>query len=297
MAIVDFENYRNAFETVKFERTPSGILQMTLHYENGSYVWNARKGGIQTKELTDALRNVARDPENRVVILTGTGDQFSGPPADRTTWSRGDARHWEMVTRLGNFLIEDLLDIPAPVISCLNGPAYRHAEIPFTADIVLAADDALIQDSAHFSNRLVPGDGIALLMPFLMGWNRGRYFHLMGQKLHAQELKELGLVNEVMARDRLLPRAWEIAEQLIQNSPLVLRYTRLVFTRPLKALMRRDLAYGLALEALAAVDETWRELMPPAAHVATDEGGRISTTAPAAAARKRSPSAADPMPS
>lgn len=259
MAVVDFERYRNAFDTIKFERTPSGILQMTLHNDGGPYVWNPRKGGIQTKELTDALRNVARDPENRVVILTGTGDQFSGPRADRTTWSRGDARHWEVVQRLGNLLIEDLLDIPAPVIACLNGPAYRHAEIPFTADIVLAANDAEIQDSAHFPNGMVPGDGIALLMPFLMGWNRGRYFHLMGQTLGAKELKDLGLVNEVMDRERLLPRAWEIAESLIQKNPLVLRYTRLVFTRPLKALMRSDLAYGLALEALAAVDDTWRE--------------------------------------
>lgn len=271
MAIIDFEHYRNAFETVRFERTSSGILEMALHTQGGPYVWNARQGAVQTKELTDALRNVARDPENRVVILTGTGEQFSGPPADRTTWSRGDARHWEMVMRLGGLLIEDLLDIPAPVIACLNGPAYRHAEIPFTADIVLASDDAMIQDSAHFPNRMVPGDGIALIMPFLMGWNRGRYFHLMGQKLHAQELKELGLVNEVMPRDHLLPRARGIAEQLIQNSPLVLRYTRLVFTRPLKALIRRDLAYGLALEALAAVDETWRERI-----TATAEGALAS---------------------
>jgi enoyl-CoA hydratase/carnithine racemase len=123
---------------------------------------------------------------------------------------------------------------------------------------VLAADDALIQDSAHFTNRMVPGDGIALIMPFLMGWNRGRYFHLMGQKISAAELKDLGLVNEVMPRERLLPRAYEIAEQLVENNPLVLRYTRRIFTGPLKALLHEHFAYGLAYEALAAVDEATR---------------------------------------
>lgn len=262
MAVIDFEAYRGAFQTIKFERTPSGILLMTLHYKDGPYHWDPRKGGIQTRELTDALRNVSRDPDNRVVILTGTGDQFSGPPADDTTWSRGDTRHWENVQRLHNNFIEDLLDVPAPVIACLNGPAYRHAEIPFTADIVLAADDALIQDSAHFPNGMVPGDGIALIMPYLMGGIRGRYFHLMGQILGAAELKELGLVNEVMPRERLLPRAWEIAETLVRASPLVLKYTRLVFTRPLRRLIHEDLAYGLSLEALAAVDKGAHESAP-----------------------------------
>ena len=258
MAVIDFASYRGAFQTIKFQRSATGILEMTLHHNDGPYIWDARKGAVQHRELTDALRNVARDEDNRVVIITGTGDSFSGPPADRTTWSRGDARHWDHVQFLENHLLEDLLDIAAPVIGVLNGPAYRHAEIPFTADIVLAADDALIQDSAHFPNRMVPGDGIALLFPVLMGWNRARYFHLTGQTLCAAELKEFGMVNEILPRDKLLPRARELAEHLVQNNPLVLRYTRQVFTGPIKALLRQHMPYGLAYEALAAVDESTR---------------------------------------
>lgn len=258
MSVVDFAEYRNAFQTVKFERTESGILEMRLHFEDGPYRWDARKGAVQHNEMTNALRCVARDPGNLIIIITGTGNEFSGPPADRTTWSRGDARHWEKVMFKEDHLLEDLLDIPGIVISCLNGPAYRHAEIPFAGDIVLAADDALIQDSAHFPNNMVPGDGIALLFPFLMGWGRGRYFHLMGQKIGAAELKQMGLVNEVMPREKLLPRAHEIANELIKKNPLVLRYTRKVLTGPLKQLLREHYPYGIALEALAAVDESTR---------------------------------------
>ncbi len=258
MAVIDFATYRSAFQTIKLARSADGILEVTLHHKDGPYVWDARKGAVQHKELTDALRNIARDEDNRVVIITGTGASFSGPPADRTTWSRGDARHWDHVQFLENHLLEDLLDIAAPVIGILNGPAYRHAEIPFTADIVLAADDAIIQDSAHFPNRMVPGDGIALLFPMLMGWNRARYFHLTGQKLCASELKDLGLVNEVLPRDQLLPRARELAAMLIANNPLVLRYTRAVFTGPIKQFLRQHMQYGMAYEALAAVDESTR---------------------------------------
>src|SRR4029079_11875162 len=100
-----------------------------------------------------------------------------GPPASKNTMSRGDVKHWDRVQFLGNHTIMDLLDIPGPVIGWLHGPASRHDENPFLADIVLAADDAFIQDSAHFPNRVVPGDGISVLFSHLMGPNRARYFH------------------------------------------------------------------------------------------------------------------------
>ncbi|MBI3936621.1 MAG: enoyl-CoA hydratase/isomerase family protein, partial [Betaproteobacteria bacterium] len=256
-----FSDYKDAFQTIKLERTESGILQVTLHTDGGPWQWDARaqadgRAGVPFQELADATNQIARDAGNRVVIITGTGNQFSGPVASRHTMSRGDVKHWDRVQFLGSSTMMDLLDIPGPVISCLNGPAYRHAEIALIADIVLAADDALVQDSAHFPNRMVPGDGIGVLFPHLMGPNRGRYFHLTGQKLSAAELKEIGVVNEIMPRERLLPRAWELAEQLIQNNPYVLRYTRLLLTAPLKALLRQHLHYGFAMEALAAVDES-----------------------------------------
>ncbi len=259
----NFADYKDAFQTIKLERTESGILQVTLHTNGGPWLWDARaqadgKAGVPFQELGDAMNQIARDPGNRVVIITGTGNQFSGPVATRHTMSRGDVKHWDQVQFIGSNTMMDLLDIPGPVISCLNGPAYRHAEIAFIADIVLAADDALIQDSAHFPNRMVPGDGIGVLFPHLMGPNRGRYFHLTGQKLSAAELKEIGMVNEIMPRERLLPRAWELAEQVIQNNPYVLRYTRRLLTAPLKALLQQHLHYGFAMEALCAVDESAR---------------------------------------
>lgn len=256
-----FADYKDSFTTIRLERSDKGILQMTLHTDGGPWVWDARAGkGVSHQELADCAAQICRDPENRIVIITGTGERFSGPQASKHTMSRGDVKHWDRVQFLGNHTFMDLLDIPGPVISCLNGPAYRHAEIPFLADVVLASDDALIQDSAHFPNRVVPGDGIGVLFPFLMGSNRGRYFHLMGQIIKAQELKEMGLVNEIMPREKLLPRAWEIAEHLIQNNPFTLRYTRYLLTAPIKALLRQYLHYGHAMEALAAVDESSRPL-------------------------------------
>jgi enoyl-CoA hydratase/carnithine racemase len=51
-----------------------------------------------------------------------------------------------------------LLEIEVPVISAVNGPAWRHSEIPLLCDIVLAAaNTAQFQDSAHFPSDVVPG--------------------------------------------------------------------------------------------------------------------------------------------
>jgi len=90
--------------------------------------------------------------------------------------------------------------------------------------------------------------------PLLLGQNRGRYFLLTGQKLSAREALGLGVVSEVLPRQELLPRAWQLAEQLAERPPLTLRYTKVALTIQLKRLMQDMLGYGLAVEGLAAVD-------------------------------------------
>jgi enoyl-CoA hydratase/carnithine racemase len=121
---------------------------------------------------------------------------------------------------------------------------------------VLAADDVQFQDSAHFPNGMVPGDGMHIVYPLLLGWNRGRYFLLTGQTLDAKKALELGLVSELLPRADLLPRAWALARQIAQQSALLLRYTRVLFTQPLKKQLVEYLGYGLALEGLSVVDRT-----------------------------------------
>ena len=101
---------------------------------------------------------------------------------------------------------------------------------------------------------LVPGDGMHIVMPILMGVNRGRYFLLTGQTLDAREAKDLGLVNEVLPKDKVLDRAWELARELTARPTLLLRYTRLMFTEHLRKRMQDLLGYGLALEGLALME-------------------------------------------
>src|SRR6266516_5965554 len=237
------EDYANKYQSVRFERR-DGILLMTLHTDGASLRWGFGPHG----ELPEAFHDVGADRDNRVVILTGTGAEFSGPRATpgtssfpaRPGWERIDRIHWE-----GRHLLMRLLEIEVPMISAINGPAWRHSEIPLLCDIVLAADTAQFQDSAHFPNGMVPGDGMHIIYPLLLGWNRGRYFLLTGQVLDAPKALELGLVSELLPRPDLLPRAWALAEQIARLPALLLRYTRVLFTQPLKRQLIDYLGYGL----------------------------------------------------
>ncbi len=246
-----FIRYRDKYDSIRFERS-RGILIAHLHTDGGPLRW----GATPHRELPAAFRDIADDPENRAVVITGTGDEFSGPVADPEKRPRWTAREWVDIQREGVMLLRNLLDIPVPVIAAVNGPAVRHAEIPLLADIVLASPEASFADSAHCPAGLVPGDGAQLIYPLLMGWNRGRYFLLTGQTIGAEEALAIGLVAEIVPRDTLLDRAEQLAAQLVAQDPITMRYTRAVLTAPIKALLDRWLEPGLSLEGIAAMANT-----------------------------------------
>ncbi len=86
----------------------------------------------------------------------------------------------------------------------------------------------------------------------MIGEIRGRYFLLSGQKLPAAEAKQYGAVNEIVSRDALLPRAWELARHMKKQNPLTLRYTRMALSNRFRRRLQEGLSYGLALEGLSA---------------------------------------------
>ncbi len=247
--MASLDQYADKYQSIRMERR-QGILQMTFHTNGGSLQW----GGGPHSEFPQAFADVGSDPENRIVIMTGSGDAFSGPPGTPAGTPKRAPREWDRTYWEGKRLLTNLLDIEVPMISAINGPTLRHSEIPLLCDIVLASETAAFQDSGHFMSGLVPGDGMHIVYPLLLGLNRGRYFLFTGQRIEAREAMTLGLVNEVLPQAELLPRAWALAEQMAQQSDIVLRYSRVAMTQVVKRLMHDLLGYGLALEGLGSAD-------------------------------------------
>jgi len=197
--VVGLEQYADQYNNIRFERR-DGILQMTFHTNGGPLQW----GSGPHEEFPRAFADVGSDRENRVIIVTGTGDAFSGPQGTAAGAPKRTPQEWDKTYWEGKKLLSNLLDIEVPMIAAVNGPALRHSEIPLLCDIVLAADTAAFQDSGHFMSGLTPGDGMHIIYPLLLGVNRGRYFLLTGQLLDAAKAQELGLVAGVLPADELL---------------------------------------------------------------------------------------------
>jgi len=241
-----FESYRDKFENIRMKRE-DGILEVALHTGGGPLVFN----GYVHEALVDAFRDIGDDPDNHVVILTGMGEEFCtriSPEGFDFFTPTG----YDKILREGTRMLENILNIETPMIAAINGPVSVHSEYALLCDIVLAADGAYFQDAPHPAFGIVPGDGLHVVWPEVVGEIRGRYFLLSGQKLSAAEAKDYGAVNEVVGREALLPRAWELARHLKKQNPLTLRYTRMALSTRFRRRLQENLSYGLALEGISA---------------------------------------------
>ncbi|MGW6497674.1 enoyl-CoA hydratase/isomerase family protein [Nonomuraea angiospora] len=241
------DEYSKRYENVRLERE-NGILQVTVHTDGDSLVWTSQAHD----ELAYAFTDIACDPENKVVLLTGAGDAFCAE-IDFSSFNLGTAADWAHIMFEGQRLLTNLMNIEVPVVAAINGPALIHPEIAILSDIIVAADTVRFKDGPHFPSGIVPGDGAHLAWTHVLGSTRGRYFLLTGQELDARQALDHGVVNEVVPAGQVLARARELAAGIASKPELARRYARAVLTREIKRLIHDQLGYGLAHEALAAL--------------------------------------------
>jgi enoyl-CoA hydratase/carnithine racemase len=249
MKVPTFDDYANKYDYLTMTRQ-DGILELRMHAKNDAEQYVTWGFGPH-QEMSYALGEIARDRENQCVIITGAADHFIGP-IGRPASGAVPPDRWDAIYQDGKYLLMELLNIEVPVIGAINGPARVHAELGVLSDIVIASENADFADAPHFPDGLVPGDGVHVIWPLILGPNRGRYFLLTGQVIPAREALALGIVSEVLPQDRLMARARELAHEILRRPPLVRRYARVAMTQHLKKLFLDNLGYGLALEGLSA---------------------------------------------
>jgi enoyl-CoA hydratase/carnithine racemase len=245
--IPNFETYSRKYQHIRMTRR-QGILELCLHSGGEGLKWTPRVH----RELGYCFGDVANDPDNKVVILTGEGASFccelDVAGFDVTTM------RWADIHQEGKRLLNNLLNIDVPVVGAVNGPAHVHAELVLLSNVVIASPRSTFQDAIHFTRGWVPGDGAHAVWPALLGPTRASYFLLTGQIIDAEQALALGLVHEVVPDGEVRHRAWTIAEEIARQPTLVRRYTRNLATHEMKRLMHEQLSHGLAVEGLAYLE-------------------------------------------
>jgi enoyl-CoA hydratase/carnithine racemase len=240
---------RDLFPNARLTRSQTGVLEVALHTDGGTLVFN----GHTHEQFVDLFHAIGSDPDNRVVILTGSGDAFMesiSPEGFDFFTPQG----FDKIFREGRKVLMNILDIEVPMIAAVNGPVRLHSEYILLADIVLATPATVFQDKPHFDFGIVPGDGVNLLWQEVIGTIRGRYFILTRQELDAETAKQWGAVNEIVPAGKLVARAREIAEDLVKLPPLTTRYTRIALTQKMRRIVDEGIGYGLASEGISAAD-------------------------------------------
>jgi transketolase C-terminal domain/subunit len=114
-------------------------------------------------------------------------------------------------------------------------------------DITLAAEDAVIFD-LHYDIGSVPADGIHNALQELLGVKRAAYALLTGEAITARQAPEWGMVNEVVPRERLVERAYQIADHIMTQPRTVRRLTTQIVRRPWKQRIVNDLDGGFGIQ-------------------------------------------------
>lgn len=198
-------------------------------------------------ELIEAVQVAEQDESIRAIIITGNGRAFcagadlKGLLVDLNQEPDGQKSFLD----LAGTVFETLNGLSKPLIAALNGiTAAGGLEIAMTADIVIASEKAKIAD-AHANFGVLPGGGGAVRLPRIIGMNRAKYLLFTGEFISAEEMKDYGLVHEVVPSEELESAVQKVADKISAKSPLVLREMKRLAhegqEQPLNIALRQEL--------------------------------------------------------
>jgi len=166
-------------------------------------------------ELQTAFKQAAKDPQIRIVVLTGAGRTFgAGQDIEEIKAGGGKLSLREHLLKTYNPLILQIRQIEKPVIAAVNGPcAGASLGVALACDMRIAADTAKFV--VGFSGiGLVPDSGVSLLLPMLVGLGRALEFTFSNQPISAQQAFEWGMVNRVVLLENLAKDVMTLATEL-----------------------------------------------------------------------------------
>jgi len=203
-----------------------GVVRLTLD--------RAHKRNALTRatlqELLQALRNSARDPDVRVIVLTAVGPVFCAGMDLAEMQEAAQSEHpqqiWQADSQLLRDVFVEILQAPKPTIAVLNGPVVAGGVgLVLACDLVLAGEDCLF--SLPEPKRGITASLVTQLLVYRAGAGIASFALLSGETFSAQMGLRWGLFHDVVATEELLPRSEALISTILTASPSALAKTKL----------------------------------------------------------------------
>jgi len=212
-------------ESVLLVKKDGPVATVTL---NRPDAMNALSGALRSA-ISEAFRELQGDPEIRAAIITGAGRAFCAGMDLKELSTGGEGTSSFDQSAGVPAMMEAIGSFEGPVIAAVNGHAVTAGfELALACDFIIASTQAKFADT-HARVGILPGWGLSVRLPRLIGINRAKELSFTGNVVKAEQAYEWGLVNRVVAPEELLPTCDALARQMSDCVPHVLKgYKKLI---------------------------------------------------------------------
>lgn len=221
---LQWETVKN-YEDILYERA-EGIAKITI---NRPEVHNAFRPDT-VKELIDAFNHIRDDESTGVVLLTGAGDQAFCSGGDQRVRGNGGYVGQDEVPRLNILDVQkQIRALPKPVIAVVAGYAVGGGHVlHVVCDLTIAADNAIFGQAGPRVGSFDAGYGSTILAR-IVGHKKAREIWYLCRQYNAQQALDMGLVNTVVPLERLHDEAIQWAREILEKSPIAIRFLKAAF--------------------------------------------------------------------
>lgn len=234
------------YETILYSKEGSffspekniGVIKL-----NRTTAYNALNDEL-ISELYEALQEIEKDDEVKVVVITAEGQKVFCTGADLKLASELDEKTALPLVERGQEIFNYIENFPKPTIAAINGLALGGGlELALACDIRIASEEAKV-GCPETSIGLIPAWGGIQRLPKIVGMGRAKELIFSGAMITAKEAAEMGLVNKTVPPDELDSTVNWTAAKIAGNAPIALKYAKeglnKVFDVPLKEGLKHD---------------------------------------------------------
>ncbi|PAB57653.1 short-chain-enoyl-CoA hydratase [Anaeromicrobium sediminis] len=195
-------------------------------------------------ELDKAIDNIKEDDSVDVLIVTGEGKAFVAG-ADISQMKDLNAEEGRKFGILGQRVFRKIETLEKPSIAAINGFALGGGcELAMSCDLRIASERAKF-GQPEVGLGITPGFSGTQRLPRLVGVAKAKELIFTGKIIKAEEAQSIGLVNKVVDKESLLDEAISMAQSIIKNGQLAVRYSKMAIDRG----MQGDIDTGIEVEA------------------------------------------------